>query len=84
MIAEANVAGATLPGIPVVWTGFTPGVAWASTQAGGMPCLAAQSKTRSPGCQFGGMGVAFIRPSVEQFGDCAASSPHNDGSLSVL
>jgi penicillin amidase len=28
-----NVAGATLPGIPVVWTGFTPGVAWASTQA---------------------------------------------------
>jgi len=29
----ANVAGATLPGLPVVWTGFTPGVAWASTQA---------------------------------------------------
>jgi len=28
-----NVAGATLPGIPVVWTGFTPRVAWASTHA---------------------------------------------------
>jgi penicillin amidase len=29
-----HVAGATLPGVPVVWTGFTPRVAWASTQAG--------------------------------------------------
>jgi len=28
-----NVAGLTLPGVPVVWTGFTPGVAWASTHA---------------------------------------------------
>jgi len=28
-----DAAGATLPGIPVVWTGFTPGVAWASTHA---------------------------------------------------
>ncbi len=28
-----DVAGATLPGIPVVWTGFTPGVTWASTHA---------------------------------------------------
>ena len=28
-----NVAGATLPGVPVVWTGFTPRVAWASTHA---------------------------------------------------
>jgi penicillin amidase len=28
-----DVAGATLPGIPVVWTGFTPRVAWASTHA---------------------------------------------------
>jgi penicillin amidase len=29
-----DVAGATLPGIPVVWTGFNPDVAWASTHAG--------------------------------------------------
>jgi penicillin amidase len=29
----ADVAGATVPGIPVVWTGFTPRVAWASTHA---------------------------------------------------
>jgi penicillin amidase len=28
---EVEVAGATLPGIPVFWTGFTPHVAWAST-----------------------------------------------------
>jgi penicillin amidase len=28
-----DVAGATLPGVPVVWTGFTPRVAWASTHA---------------------------------------------------
>jgi penicillin amidase len=28
---ELDVAGATLPGIPVFWTGFTPDVVWAST-----------------------------------------------------
>jgi penicillin amidase len=28
-----DVAGATLPGVPVVWTGFNPRVAWASTHA---------------------------------------------------
>jgi penicillin amidase len=31
---RVNVAGSTLPGVPVVWTGFTPRVAWASTHAG--------------------------------------------------
>jgi penicillin amidase len=31
---RVNAAGATLPGVPVVWTGFTPRVAWASTHAG--------------------------------------------------
>jgi len=29
---ELDVAGATLPGIPGFWTGFTPDVAWASTR----------------------------------------------------
>lgn len=31
---QIDVAGSTLPGVPVVWTGFTPRVAWASTHAG--------------------------------------------------
>jgi penicillin amidase len=30
---ELDVAGATLPGVPVVWTGFNRHVAWASTHA---------------------------------------------------
>jgi penicillin G amidase len=29
-----HVAGATLPGVPVVWTGFNPWLTWASTGAG--------------------------------------------------
>jgi penicillin amidase len=29
-----RVAGATLPGVPAVWTGFNPWLAWASTGAG--------------------------------------------------
>jgi penicillin amidase len=31
---ELQVAGATLPGVPVVWTGFNPHVAWAATGSG--------------------------------------------------
>ena len=31
---DLQVAGATLPGVPVVWTGFNPWLAWASTAAG--------------------------------------------------
>jgi len=32
--AELQVAGATLPGVPVVWTGFNPHLAWAATGSG--------------------------------------------------
>jgi penicillin amidase len=31
---ELQVAGATLPGVPAVWTGFNPWLAWASTASG--------------------------------------------------
>jgi len=31
---DLQVAGATLPGIPAVWTGFNPHVAWAATGSG--------------------------------------------------
>jgi penicillin amidase len=31
---ELQMAGATLPGVPVVWTGFNPWLTWASTASG--------------------------------------------------
>jgi penicillin amidase len=31
---DLQVAGATLPGVPVVWTGFNPYLAWAATGSG--------------------------------------------------
>ncbi len=35
---DVAVAGATIPGIPAFWSGFTPGVAWASVHAPVVVC----------------------------------------------